>query len=73
MPKTEQKSNTAQFFVACLLVLLPGNQPCFYFKAIGLMVSLAGRSCFCFKAVSLIVDLIIDDAVLMALEVAVGL
>ena len=30
-----------QFFSTCLLVLLPANWPRFYFRAIGLIISLA--------------------------------
>ena len=52
--KTQWKPNAAQFFLACLLVLLPGCLPRFYFGAVGL-------------AVDLIVGLAISRAVSMAL------
>ena len=45
-------------------MLLPGNWPCFCFRAVGLIVSLVA---------GLIVGLAIASAVLMALEVVVGL
>ena len=38
--KIQQKSNTSQFFLAYLLVLLTGVWPCFCFRAVNLTVSL---------------------------------
>ena len=58
--KTQQKSNIAQFFLAHLLVPLTGDLPCFCIKAVSL-------------ADGLIVGLAIDNVVLIALNVAVGL
>ena len=62
--KTQKKPNAAQFFLAYLLVLLPGDWPCFCFGAIDLIVGLFA---------CLMIGLAISGIVSMALEIAVGL
>ena len=58
-------------------MLLAVSWLCFYFGAIGLIISLAGWLYFCFKAVNLVIDLmvglVINEILLMASKVAVGL
>ena len=55
------KTNSSQFFLACLLILL-ASWPCFCF---GSLVAVL--------VASLIIDLAINDAVLMTLEVVISL
>ena len=58
-------------------MLLVADWPCFYFGAIELIVCLASWPRFYFRAISLIIGLIIDlainNAVLMALKIAIDL
>ena len=67
-PKTQSKSNTAQFFLARLLVLLASQLYFCFSKSVTILA--INWPCFCFRAVGLtvclMVSLVISNVILLA-------